>query len=147
MTAVASTRTQARELTLQALYMRECGGEPGEKFENVLDEEGGERSNLSYAQYLYRLAIEHEIWADEQISALAQNWELARIAVVDRIVLRMALVEMVYGDNIPPKVVMNEAIELAKRFSTPQSPGFVNGLLDGYAKLRTERPDRASEEK
>jgi transcription antitermination factor NusB len=67
---------------------------------------------------------------DAKISSVAQNWDITRMAVIDRNVLRMASYELLYRDEIPPKVSINEAIELGKRFSTKNSGAFINGILD-----------------
>jgi N utilization substance protein B len=73
-------------------------------------------------------------WADGIIAKLAENWDVERIAVIDRIILQMALVEMKSMPDIPIKVAINEAIELGKKFSTRQSSAFINGILDRYVK-------------
>ena len=74
----------------------------------------------------------HERWdeLDGVIRRVAQNWDIGRMAVIDRNVLRLATFELLYCKDIPPKVTLNEAIELGKRFSTANSGGFINGILD-----------------
>ena len=67
---------------------------------------------------------------DRLLRGVARNWDLERMAVVDRNILRMALYEMLHCADIPPKVAINEAIELGKKFSTANSGGFINGILD-----------------
>ena len=83
--------------------------------------------------------VEHRDELDGVIRGVAQNWEIARMAVIDRNVLRMAAYELLHCPDIPPKVAINEAIELGKRFSTQNSGAFINGILD---KIMT-RPRRA----
>ena len=83
-----------------------------------------------FAEPLIRGAIEHRDALDEQIKKYAKNWELHRIAAVDRNVLRLAIYEMLYREDIPPVVSINEAVDIAKKFSTQDSGKFVNGILD-----------------
>jgi transcription antitermination protein NusB len=84
----------------------------------------------SFADGLIRGVIEHRNDLDEKIKFHAQNWELSRMAVVDRNVLRMAIFEMLHRNDIPPVVSINEAVDIAKKYSTQDSGKFVNGLLD-----------------
>ena len=75
-----------------------------------------------------------------EVSKMVKNWDFKRVALVDRLVIRMAFCELLYFDEIPPKVTINEAIELAKTFSTEQSGRFVNGILDSlYKKFKTDK--------
>jgi N utilization substance protein B len=83
-----------------------------------------------FAEPLIRGTLEHRAEADELIKKNAQNWELHRIAAVDRNILRLAIFEMLYRDDIPPVVSINEAVDIAKKFSTQDSGKFVNGILD-----------------
>jgi N utilization substance protein B len=94
-----------------------------------------------FADPLIRGAVEHRAEIDAQIQRIARNWDLHRMAVVDRNILRLAIYEMMFREDIPPVVSINEAIDIAKRFSTEDSGKFVNGILD---KIRTEimRPAR-----
>src|SRR3954465_6422615 len=94
-----------------------------------------------FADPLIRGTLEHRNEADEVIKKHAKNWELHRIAAVDRNILRLAIFEMLHRDDIPPVVSINEAVDIAKKFSTEDSGKFVNGILD---KVRSEllRPAR-----
>jgi transcription antitermination protein NusB len=94
-----------------------------------------------FADPLIRGALEHRVEADEVIKKHAKNWELHRIAAVDRNILRLAIYEMLHRDDIPPVVSINEAVDIAKKFSTQESGKFVNGILD---KVKSElmRPAR-----
>ena len=83
-----------------------------------------------FADPLIRGTLEHRDETDTVIKKHAKNWELPRIAAVDRNVLRLAIYEMVHRDDIPPVVSINEAVDIAKKFSTPESGKFVNGILD-----------------
>ena len=95
-----------------------------------------------FADPLIRGAVEHRNEADEIIKKHAKNWELHRIAAVDRNILRLAIYEMLHRDDIPPVVSINEAVDIAKKFSTQDSGKFVNGILD---KVKSEllRPARS----
>jgi N utilization substance protein B len=83
-----------------------------------------------FAEPLIRGTLEHRNEADEIIKKHAQNWDLHRMAAVDRNILRLAIYEMLYRDDIPPVVSINEAVDIAKKFSTQDSGKFVNGILD-----------------
>lgn len=83
-----------------------------------------------FADPLIRGALEHRQESDELIKKHAINWELHRIAAVDRNILRLAIYEMLHRDDIPPVVSINEAVDIAKKFSTQDSGKFVNGILD-----------------
>ncbi|MCI0747872.1 MAG: transcription antitermination factor NusB [Verrucomicrobia subdivision 3 bacterium] len=90
-----------------------------------------------FAEPLIRGTLEHRDQADELIRQHAQNWDLRRMAAVDRNILRMAIYEMLYREDIPPVVSINEAVDIAKKFSTQDSGKFVNGILD---KIKGELP-------
>src|SRR5262249_9444678 len=94
-----------------------------------------------FSDPLIRGTLEHRDEADVHIKKHAQNWDLHRIAAVDRNILRLAIYEMLHRDDIPPVVSINEAVDIAKKFSTQDSGKFVNGILD---KVRGElmRPAR-----
>ena len=94
-----------------------------------------------FAEPLIRGALQHRDAIDAQIKQLVKNWELHRIAAVDRNILRLAIYEMLHRDDIPPVVSINEAVDIAKKFSTQDSGKFVNGVLD---KVKSElmRPAR-----
>lgn len=83
-----------------------------------------------FAEPLIRGAVQHRAEADERIKKHVKNWELHRIAAVDRNILRLAIYEMLHRDDIPPVVSINEAVDIAKKFSTQDSGKFVNGILD-----------------
>lgn len=83
-----------------------------------------------FAEPLIRGTLEHQVELDERIKKFAKNWDLHRMAVVDRNVLRLAIYEMLYREDIPPIVSINEAVDIAKKFSTEDSGKFVNGILD-----------------
>jgi len=101
----------------------------------------GEVEMRLFADPLIRGALEHRDAIDEHIKKHAKNWEFHRIATVDRNIMRLAIYEMLFREDIPPIVSINEAVDIAKKFSTQDSGKFVNGILD---KVRSElmRPAR-----
>ncbi|MFN0156610.1 MAG: transcription antitermination factor NusB [Bacteroidota bacterium] len=124
-------RRIVREKVLQALYAHEVSGDPAD---HVIKHHvtGFEENKVAYefAKHLVNETIKHRDTIDKIIKEKVANWDFNRIALLDRLVLRMAICELMYFDDIPPKVTMNEAIELAKLFSTEKSGHFVNGVLD-----------------
>ena len=130
-----TSRTEARRVVLQALYAAETGdGSDRDYLEGLLDDGKPDERSLQFARALYDLTRRERSWADESISGLAHNWKLERIALIDQIILRMAMAEIREMPDTPVKVVLNEAIELAKRFSTAESSSFINGILDSFIK-------------
>lgn len=116
---------------MQALYAHEISGDP---LDHVIDcILVGLQSNkpaYEFARKLVIQTVEHSADIDKIIKARVANWDFKRIATLDRLILRMGICELLYFREIPPKVTMNEAIELAKLFSTERSGQFVNGVLD-----------------
>ena len=124
-------RTRARELCLQYLYQVDLLGEGIlDALDDFLREEEKDRDTRTYAREMILVTCKQRDNIDAEIKAVAQNWEIHRMAVIDRNVLRLATYELLYRDDIPPKVAINEAIELGKRFSTSNSGSFINGILD-----------------
>lgn len=127
-----------REKVVQALYAHEISHDPVEHvIEHVLVGLQENKESHHFAKKLVIEAIKHRSEIDKVIQAKVANWDFGRIAILDRVILRMAICELKYFKEIPPKVSMNEAIELAKLFSTEKSGQFVNGILDAvYADLK-----------
>jgi len=124
-------RTRARELALQFLYQLDLRGpDLIEELREFLASEEPDKATREFALHLVRGTAENQEEIDRIIRGVAQNWDIARMAVIDRNVLRMATYELLHCPDIPPKVSINEAIELGKRFSTQNSGGFINGVLD-----------------
>lgn len=134
-------RTRARELALQFLFQMDFHDDTflGE-FEAFAHEELGEHKDADEAKRYARRLVEgvraHLQDLDDLIKRAAHNWELARMAVADRNALRIGCFELLYDQGIPMRVAINEAIELAKKFSTEASGAFVNGILDRIRKDR-----------
>lgn len=132
-------RHQARELVLQSLYATESGSaDPDDSFKELSLEFAIADKYKIFAERLFSLTRQHGDWADEKIAHLAQNWKIERINTIDKIIIRMAMVEIRHMPDAPIKVVINEAIELAKTFSTRDSASFVNGILDTFSKSDSE---------
>lgn len=127
-----SNRRHAREQVMKALYARELAGGKPEHFVYTLIEPSLESdpSSLEFARKLFQRTTERQDEADRIISSHAENWDLDRIAAIDRSLLRMATCELLEFEEIPPKVSIDEAIEIAKKYSTPKSGKFINGILD-----------------
>ena len=128
-------RTRARELTMQALYQLNIQGpdlfELLDRFFTEADEDDFVRK---LASDWTRGTWENLEQCDEPIIASTIKWQFARLSPVDKSILRLAVYQLKFCPDIPPKVVINEAIELAKKFSTDKSPAFVNGVLDAILK-------------
>ena len=128
-------RTEAREYALQQLYKYDITAEPIKELDLfwVEDKEVDPPVN-DFALQLVRGAIKHLEEIDKKISGFAANWELKRMAAVDRNVLRLGAFELLYLDDIPAKVSINEAVDLAKKYSGEEAGKFVNGILDSIKK-------------
>ena len=132
------SRRESRELALQFLYQQDSASKYPQPIPQALNafwnvQESPPQAK-PFAEELIKGVLEHLDALDTKIKAYAQNWELHRIAVVDRNILRLAIYELLFRDDIPPVVSINEAIELAKKFSTEDSGRFVNGVLDRVKK-------------
>jgi len=126
-----STRRLGRESVLKALYAIEQGKQSEDEIKlTLIDETKLDEKTIAFARLLFDKVIGNLEAIDEYIVKVAQNWKLDRIAIVDKNVLRMAICEIMYLPDIPMKVAINEAVELAKKYSTFESASFVNGILD-----------------
>ena len=124
-------RTRARELAVQFLYILDLRGpEVMDQLAKFLQEGSKDREVQEFALRLITGTRDTLDVVDQKLASVARNWDISRMAVVDRNILRMAIFELLYCDDIPPKVTINEAIELGKRFSTANSGSFINGILD-----------------
>jgi len=133
------TRGREREFALRVLYACELNQDPWSEQLTRL-EQSAHIQCTSYVEQLVSLYHNHKEEIDGEIILLLKNWDLKRVALLDKVVLRMALVELLYFAEIPPEVSMNEAIELAKKYSTEASGKFVNGLVDAvFRKLSAEK--------
>lgn len=161
----AGKRRTAREMAVQMLYQSDLGGSPLPHIFNTFDlaeylarEASAEKKRsgpaaeerdelerrrrrvveaFEYAKELVHGTLDHREKIDELIRSQADNWRLERMPAVDRNILRLAIYEMLHEQDTPKLVVLDEAIELAKKFGSEQSGRFVNGLLDGLLKQHT----------
>jgi len=138
-------RRRARAAALQALYQCEVGGLTAQQALGVLhhagppevDDPGEDEHKFVIA--LVRGAMDNRDALDERIGDAARNWRIERMATLDRLVIRLALEELIAHHDSPPRVVMSEAIELARSYSGEEAAKFVNGVLDGaYRRLKEE---------
>ncbi|GAB6156898.1 transcription antitermination factor NusB [Desulfotomaculum varum] len=126
-------RRHARETALQALFQIDVGKiEPDFAINNTAREFGSGPEELAFAQQLVKGTLEHMQEIDELISQVSKDWQLNRMANVDRNIIRLALYEMKFRDDIPASVSVNEAVELAKIFGGADSGRFVNGILGKF---------------
>lgn len=130
-------RHRAREAALQALYLWELGRtEPVEALDTFFDEHLPDAPNAvrGFARELVLGTTSELQDLDPLIQQHVEHWRLERLAVIDRLILRMAVWEFRHSTDTPPAVILNEALELARTFSTDESVRFVNGVLDGIRK-------------
>ena len=135
-------RTQARELALQLMYQLDLrGDEVLDQVQAALAPGAGDPEMLDFARELVQGCREKQSEIDRQIEEVAKNWQLKRMAAIDRNILRLATYELLFREDIPPLVTINEAIDIAKKFSTKNSGPFVNGILDNI-RLRAAPPGK-----
>lgn len=136
MTAPIRRRTRAREIAMQILFQLDLRGDayPAELgltlAQVCADASEDDEEVAGYAVRLVEGAWQNRDAIDARLKAVARNWDLRRMANVDRNVLRLAVYELTWCADVPPKVAINEAIEIGKKFSTANTGGFVNGILD-----------------
>ena len=124
-------RTKSREAALKILYQIEITQDPYEKAQQIYWENNPADSEIrEFADQLVSGVIQHRDPIDQWIVKCADNWDITRMAAVDKNILRLASYELLYAEEIPPKVAMNEAVELAKKYGDTESSKFVNGILD-----------------
>ena len=132
-------RRKAREVTMQALYALEINnGYPQDVLE-LCDDSFNNSENDIYTRELFNCVVEKQSWADDLISQCLENWEYGRVAILDKILLRMGVSEIYHIDDVPPKVSISEMVEIAKVYSTEESSSFVNGILDTIYKNYSEK--------
>ncbi|MEP1306023.1 MAG: transcription antitermination factor NusB [Balneola sp.] len=125
-------RRHVRETVLKSLYAIKQSKDTVQYItDSIIKEElGTEKEARRFAEQLFFKTLENEPELDEVIIKHIKNWEIQRLALIDRLILKMSLCEFLYFDEIPTKVTINEAIEIAKKYSTAKSGRFVNGILD-----------------
>jgi len=130
-------RRKAREYALQMLFQQEfAGGQSGMDFTE--DHKPGKKANeqlKKFARELVSGTLGHLEEIDEMVQEAAEHWKMDRMAAVDRNILRFAVYEIIYRADIPAAVTINEALEIAKKYSSLESASFINGLLDKIAHI------------
>ncbi len=170
-------RRKAREMAMQMLYQHELGGSPLAEIFSCFEVQGcvddadvaesspggGQpaeaaaaidpeevrraRKSFAYARRLVAGTVENRSAIDDLIRRHAENWRLERMPAIDRNILRLAVYEMVHETSVPKVVIVDEAIELAKKFGSEQSGRFVNGLLDGVLQANEASPQPARQDR
>ena len=136
-----SARTKSRKRAVDAVFAADIRGKsPLELLEDTL-EQNSERQNqdliFAYARQIVEGIVNHKDEIDAYLEAYSQGWSLDRMPTLDRAIMRVATWEIVYNDDVPDSVAVNEAVELAKEYSTDDSPSFINGLLNKIASTKT----------
>ncbi|SHK92530.1 MULTISPECIES: transcription antitermination factor NusB [unclassified Fibrobacter] len=127
----------ARVFAMQLLYAMEIsGGTVADALPGVLEAQPLQDNMKKYGMKLVDLVLAHKAELDSEIEACSAHWGIERMATLDRIVLRIAMVELLYVTEVPMKVVISEAVQIAAKFSTDSSSTFVNGLLAGFMQKR-----------
>ncbi len=128
-------RRKAREIVLQSLYEAEFSDSPSD---NMIAEHASRRSSsdetVEFARSLFEKTIQNKDHLDGIIRSSLENWEMERVSLIDKNILRLALCEILFFPDVPPKVIVNEAIEIAHKYSSADAGRFVNGILDRFLK-------------
>ncbi len=140
-------RRKARELAMQMLYQSDMGKQTAVEvrrlfWEGRTDDEGKQTVDMAtqaFAEDLFRVAMERSEEIDELIETHAQNWRLHRMAAVDRNLLRASVAEMIGFKGTPHPIIINEALEIGRRYAAPESITFLNGVLDAISKKVMEK--------
>ena len=128
-------RRKARELAVQMLYQYDMSGNaPDMIIETFEDLQKSKPNTREFAIRVFKGTVEHMEKIDGMVQAQAENWRLPRMAVVDRNIIRLSVYEFLHEDDTPKLVIIDEAIEIAKKFGTQKSSQFINGILDGILK-------------
>jgi transcription antitermination protein NusB len=130
------TRRKSRELAMQMLFQGDLGKQSPEDVKRLFwaSRDDVDAETRGFADDLYRVATERREEIDGLIEQHAQNWRLVRMAAVDRNLLRAGVAELVGWPNQPAAIVINETLEIARRYAAPESVNFLNGVLDAIAK-------------
>ena len=130
------TRRKSRELTMQMLFQGDLGKQTPEEVRGLFWSSRADVDDEArgFAEDLYRVATTRQAEIDALIESHAQNWRLERMAVVDRNLLRAAVAELLGYPNTPAAIVINESLEIARRYAAPESVHFLNGVLDAIAR-------------
>ena len=130
------TRRKSRELTMQMLFQGDLGKQTPEEVRELFwtSRDDVDAETRGFTEDLYRVATSRKPEIDALIESHAQNWRLERMAVVDRNLLRAAVAEMMGFPNTPAAIIINEALEVGRRYAAPESIHFLNGVLDAISR-------------
>jgi len=135
-------RRKARELALQMLFQHDMGGNGPDQIVDTFEELQKSKPNTrEFAVKIFRGTVDNLEKIDDMIQNQAENWRLSRMAAVDRNIIRMSVYEFLHETDTPKLVVIDEAIEIAKKYGTQKSSQFINGILDGILKRYNLAPD------
>ena len=128
---LVKTRRFARELVLQGLYAAEIAeASPDKIIEDLMSRHTIDTESREFVERLFNTSLNQKEWIRTQIEERLENWDITRVAIIDLLVLQMMIAEMVFLEDIPPKVSITEGVEIARKYSTDESSSFVNGILD-----------------
>lgn len=127
---MALTRRYLREKALQVLYAYKLTKDPVDQIKQMQMDDLEKKDDRKFCEELIDQTIENDEMYEEIITKTVDNWDMERIALIDSIIIKMCLTEFFHFEDIPPKVSINESIDIAKDFSTRNSGKFVNGVLD-----------------
>jgi N utilization substance protein B len=131
-------RRKGREYALQTLYLMDVAHlELNKALKGITADEKSDMDSVGFAEFLTKGTVQNQASIDEIIVKHTKNWEMGRMAALDRNLLRLSTFELLYETDTPVSVIIDEAVEIAKSFSTDDSGKFVNGILD---KIKNERP-------
>src|ERR1700678_2891589 len=130
------TRRKSRELAMQMLFQGDLGKQSPDEVRKLFwpSRDDVDAETRGFAEDIYRVAPTRHAEIDAIIEHHAQNWRIERMAVVDRNLLRAATAEMIGFPNTPPAIVINESLDIARRYAAPESVSFLNGVLDAIAR-------------
>ena len=128
-------RRAARQCVLEALFAYEFSKNDALSIVNqIINKNSQVKANQDFIQFLFQCVLKNIKWSEDIIKSHLENWEIDRVAQIDRILLKMGICEIHFIDDIPPKVTISEMVEISKIYSTDESPIFINGILDAVYK-------------
>ena len=128
-------RRAARQCVLEALFAYEFSKNDALSIVNqIINKNSQVKANQDFIQLLFECVLKNIKWSEDIIKSHLENWEIDRVAQIDRILLKMGICEIHFIDDIPPKVTISEMVEISKIYSTDESPIFINGILDAVYK-------------
>tara|TARA_X000000950_G_scaffold39277_1_gene42090 strand:- start:4884 stop:5309 length:426 start_codon:yes stop_codon:yes gene_type:complete len=125
-------RRAARQCVLKALFAYQFS--KNDTIDQLMSENPELKGNNDFIQSLFDIVLENGKLTENIIKSHLENWEIDRVALIDKILLKMGICEIYFIDDIPPKVTISEMVEIAKIYSTDESPVFINGILDAVFK-------------